>query len=1049
MAPRHIELRVDVYVAGDDLCVSLTAPRVHGRPTAAVGLDQDDPKLAQFRQQISAQQTSDQSFRALGAQLFEAIFPNQHRITYEINYQYAMEGTSDRNLRIQLRLPDERMAQLPWECLYNQETSLWLAVDPSTPFSRYVDARIPPPIQTQPPLRLLIATAEPSSMPGVDADAEIAAVQRALTPLLRDRLVDARVLPRATRRALQHVTEEFQPHLFHFVGHGQRLGGTCGLVLQSDSGAAELLEVDALRDVLRQSRRLRVAVLNACDTSGAAWALAKSGIAAIGMTEKVRSEAAIPFCRSLYEGVTTASPLDVATNRARFNVRLECGSNRRDWCLPALFLPAGEATLFHIQRPARLIRVVSTPPGASILLDGQATGKATPDTLIVRDADDHNVSVALAGCQPSAPQRVAADSDVNVALTFSVAPTLAPPEIDTDRPALRPTGQRGGGAGASVASDSTGAAVGQAVQPAMSVPSRASEPASTAPTARTRHLGWVITIGAIAAAALLVIIAILISNSGDKPQWVDSAPSQIPVAETTPPGDEPVTPPDPVILPIATARGMVTLPAGNAFVGYEDNTVTARLISKYELTAGPAIVEILTTRPRRVVVGAFFIDRAEVTNGQYREFLRAVAAQGDAAWRHSSQAAGKDHTPDDDVWNSSRFSKDNQPVVGIDWYDAHAYARWAGKRLPTEDEWELAARGTEHLAYPWGSTYGSSKCNNYDAPTNSATPAGSFADDCSPCGLVDMGGNVGEWTATAGNSSGEMVVRGGDWYRQPGDVFTLTFMRRHADIDVRRSYIGFRCAMDTGQGTSPPTGMVLVPQTQAILGGETSGLLEMLRIVANDPESAQESLVPKQAHLESIGSFQIGRYEVTNAEYRRFLEAIADSGDATYRHPDQPVGKSHTPDHWSDSRFNADSQPVVGVDWYDAYAFAAWAGMRLPTAREWEYAARGSVNILYPWGDEFDSANCNGLEAPTQAPTPVGTFTRDRSDFGVMDLAGNVEEWTAEVFPGRRGYMLIKGGDWTAPCQIYGAIHVRITGAARTHRSNSLGFRCVKDVPAP
>ena len=494
---------------------------------------------------------------------------------------------------------------------------------------------------------------------------------------------------------------------------------------------------------------------------------------------------------------------------------------------------------------------------------------------------------------------------------------------------------------------------------------------------------------------------------------------------------------------------MVTLPAGRAFVGYEDDTVSARLIGKYGLDAGSAIVEILTTRPRRVVVDAFFIDRAEVTNAEYREFLQAVAAQGDAAWRHPSQPAGKDHTPDNDVWSSSRFNKDSQPVVGIDWYDAYAYASWAGKRLPTEEEWELAARGTESFAYPWGPTYGSSKCNSYDAPTNSATPAGSFADDRSPYGLVDMGGNVGEWTATAGNAEGEKVVRGGDWYRQPADVFTLAFKRRYADIDVRRSYIGFRCATDAGQGVSTPAGMVQVPGVEATLGGETSGLLELLRIMADDPDGAQESLVPKQAHLESIGSFQIGVHEVTNAEYRRFLEAIADSGDAAYRHPDQPADKSHAPKYWDDSKFNADDQPVVGVDWYDAYAFAAWSGMRLPTAREWEYAARGSANILYPWGDEFDSANCNGLEAPTQAPTPVGAFARDRSDFGVMDLAGNVGEWTAQAFPDApTGYMLVKGGAWTRSCQVYGAVHVWLTGAGRTHRSNSLGFRCVKDVPA-
>ncbi len=247
-------------------------------------------------------------------------------------------------------------------------------------------------------------------------------------------------------------------------------------------------------------------------------------------------------------------------------------------------------------------------------------------------------------------------------------------------------------------------------------------------------------------------------------------------------------------------------------------------------------------RPQRTVrVRAFAIDRYEVTNAQYRRFLEAVKAQGDQTWRHPDQPAGKDHTPR--YWreynpllrNASYralaqygapdlFTADNKPVVGVDWFDAYAYARWAGKRLPTEVEWELAARGTDGRLWPWGNVWKWGLANiggeKFGSDVNAkgyekdgfiyAAPVGSFAAGRSPYGCDDMAGNVAEWCADwyqpdiarqveqnspRGPSTGtERVIRGGSSQNMASAVRCAA--RARHEPEFRSFTLGFRCAKD-------------------------------------------------------------------------------------------------------------------------------------------------------------------------------------------------------------------------------------------------------------
>lgn len=204
----------------------------------------------------------------------------------------------------------------------------------------------------------------------------------------------------------------------------------------------------------------------------------------------------------------------------------------------------------------------------------------------------------------------------------------------------------------------------------------------------------------------------------------------------------------------------------------------------------------LTERPQiRVHLDAFEIDVHEVTNAQYARFMRARLNEGKPIRKP-------------DTWDSPEFNPPRRPVVGMTWHEARAYCAWAGKRLPTEAEWEKAARGTDGRRYPWGNAFGSGRANAAPAGLNRPAPVGSFPSGRSPYGLDDMAGNVWEWTATPyaayyyrvsplrnprGPRDGWLkVIRGGSWMNGPDQV--RTSVRFRLDPVVKWKRVGLRCA---------------------------------------------------------------------------------------------------------------------------------------------------------------------------------------------------------------------------------------------------------------
>ncbi len=198
---------------------------------------------------------------------------------------------------------------------------------------------------------------------------------------------------------------------------------------------------------------------------------------------------------------------------------------------------------------------------------------------------------------------------------------------------------------------------------------------------------------------------------------------------------------------------------------------------------------------RTVDLPAFEIDKFEVTNDDFALFV------ADTGYVTSAEQDGGQG------WRRYTEGKGNHPVVKVTWDDAVAFCEWAGKRLPTEEEWEKAARGDDGRTYPWGETFSGDMANVKDTALRGTTAVGSFPGGASPYGVEDIGGNVWEWTATwfkayEGSSDdnpyyGERfrVTRGGAWFEEPQQV--TTFNRNAADPAITANDdVGFRCVRD-------------------------------------------------------------------------------------------------------------------------------------------------------------------------------------------------------------------------------------------------------------
>ncbi|MDA0835046.1 MAG: formylglycine-generating enzyme family protein [Planctomycetota bacterium] len=266
--------------------------------------------------------------------------------------------------------------------------------------------------------------------------------------------------------------------------------------------------------------------------------------------------------------------------------------------------------------------------------------------------------------------------------------------------------------------------------------------------------------------------------------------------------------------------------------------------------------------------------------------------------------------------------------------------------------------------------------------------------------------------------------------------------------------------------------LVVVPDGEFQMGSSTAEVDEDFKVVGYPDDWKKHAQDELPAHQQRVKSFLMYRYEVTNSQYRAFCEATG----------------HQTPEYWLDGGFPAGKgdHPVVQVSWHDAQEYCDWAGTRLPTEAEWEFAARGESennqpSRKYPWGNEWDLSlansasfhakeNINDAEKwkrwyeidQTQYPltSKVGQFDKCVSPFGLYDMAGNAWEWCADEYAlfedrpsnqedkandsNKDAPRVTKGGSWAnVPFHLRSADR---NSVAPDTRNLYIGFRCAKDL---
>lgn len=470
--------------------------------------------------------------------------------------------------------------------------------------------------------------------------------------------------------------------------------------------------------------------------------------------------------------------------------------------------------------------------------------------------------------------------------------------------------------------------------------------------------------------------------------------------------------------------------------------------------------QIITPKPT-VKLNKFHIDKYEVSQGNYRKFLGWLALQNTQRYSYSHSLEPQDYIYTNPYTNHKILGRLDIPVSGISFYEAYAYCKAAGGSLPTAAQWMATAAGKEARSYPWGEEFIATPWRYNDPILNLAAPEENRKKNATPQGVFDLGNGLSEWTLDI-IEDGRAIQKGGNNYNRPFILQALNFIERATPLDFRSKYSGFRCSYPSDSLKNVHTNakasfiqlswQASVPVVLIDAGSYPQGIAKssyapklLKNIEYSNPNTIKTFL--STALNTNNPAINFGKYEISRAEYRNFLyDPLARLG--FYANSKEPRFHSYIPNNWAQQKKNL-KLPVVEVDWWSAYAFAKWAGGRLPTEEEWLQVFSAGKTTAYVWGNDYISgiSHIRDISAnffPTE-PIAINSQKNDINNKGLIAMAGNVSEWTSSIEPyNNRVNIIVKGGNYKSPAPI--AAHYSYNAKVPpNHRSEAIGIRVVFD----
>ncbi len=471
------------------------------------------------------------------------------------------------------------------------------------------------------------------------------------------------------------------------------------------------------------------------------------------------------------------------------------------------------------------------------------------------------------------------------------------------------------------------------------------------------------------------------------------------------PTDEPLPTPTPTEIPVVNLRPAPGKP------------LTAKKDGNEILSAGAGL----------------FASRYAVTVKNYRTCVKDGACEMPA---EVNTLAYQKMIPKEGEAADSTHNANMLPMVFVTRDEASAYCEWVGMRLPSAAEWKEAAKDSAPAEYTPENTnfIGTDRSEFIKSRDQIAltVPVSAFAESVSDGSLVQMAGNVWEWTADSDEKGLTALALGGAWNSYPENVGPDAEFVALAGYSAGN--IGFRCFVDAENVTDEnfeggvPADTIEPADENIETADVEEAAVEAEEIVAADVEAETESaeelpeadaepgqeirekdgaamiFIPggtfrmgaangavdeRPVHDVTLSPYWIDVYEITNAQYAL---CVADSGCTEPRE----TKSFRQASYYGNAEF--DNYPVIFVDWNQASEYCDWAGARLVTEAEWEYAAKGTEGNTYPWGNAFDAKKLNYNGNGNYDTVAVDATPMDVSSFGVFNLGGNVAEWVYDSY---------------------------------------------------